>query len=165
MSVPEPAFDELYREVVVDHYRRPRNRGELSDATHRLEGVNPVCGDAIELDVKLVGGVLAEMAFRGQGCAISQASTSMMTERLTGRSLTEAGGVLSQVRAMLVEGAEPDERELGDLAALQGVAKLPVRVKCAMLSWNVLEKGLGIRESHSTIHDSDRGGSNEEAKP
>jgi nitrogen fixation NifU-like protein len=162
MSVPEPAFDELYREVVVDHYRRPRHRGEVTDATHRLEGVNPVCGDAVELDVKLVGDVLAEMAFRGQGCAISQASTSMMTERLKGRSLAEAGGVLSQVRAMLVEGAEPDERGLGDLAALQGVAKLPARVKCAMLGWNVLEKGLGIHDSRFTIHDSGSTGPSEE---
>jgi nitrogen fixation NifU-like protein len=162
MTVPEPAFDELYREVVVDHYRRPRNRGAVVDATHRLEGVNPVCGDAVELDVKLVGDVLADMAFRGEGCAISQASASMMTERLKGRDLGEAGGVLARVRAMLVEGAAPDERELGDLAALQGVAKLPVRVKCAMLSWNVLEKGLPIHESRFTIHDSG-GGSNEEA--
>ncbi|MGH2609167.1 MAG: Fe-S cluster assembly sulfur transfer protein SufU [Tepidiformaceae bacterium] len=145
MSVPEPAFDELYREMVVDHYRRPRNHGALAEATHRLEGVNPVCGDSVELDVKVVGEVLAELMFRGQGCAISQASASMMTERLKGRSLEEAGGVLAQVRAMLVDGFEPNERELGDLAALQGVSKLPVRVKCAMLGWNVLEKGLGIR--------------------
>jgi nitrogen fixation NifU-like protein len=154
MTVPEPAFDELYREVVVDHYRRPRNHGVLGEATHRLEGVNPVCGDSIELDVKLVGDALEELMFRGQGCAISQASASMMTERLKGRDMEEAGSVLAQVRAMLVDGLEPSERELGDLAALQGVSKLPVRVKCAMLGWNVLEKGLGIHDSRLTIHDS-----------
>lgn len=144
MSVSESAFDELYRELLIDHYRKPRNHGALPDATHHLEGLNPVCGDAIELDVKLAGGTLEEMAFRGQGCSISQASASMMTERLKGKDLGEAARVLGLVRAMLVNGQQPDERELGDLAALQGVAKLPVRVKCAMLSWNVLEKGLSI---------------------
>ncbi len=164
MTVPEPQFDELYREMVVDHYRRPRNHGVLGEATHRLEGVNPVCGDTVELDVKLVRGVLEELMFRGQGCAISQASTSMMTERLKGQNLEEAGSVLAQVRAMLVDGLEPSERELGDLAALQGVSKLPVRVKCAMLSWNVLEKGLPIQDSGLTIHDSNDERSNEEVQ-
>jgi nitrogen fixation NifU-like protein len=91
MTVPEPAFEELYRELVVDHYRRPRNHGVLGQARARLEGENPLCGDSIELHVMLVGGVLAELMFRGQGCAISQASASMMTERLKGRSLEEAG--------------------------------------------------------------------------
>ena len=147
VSKPEPVFDELYRELLIDHFRRPRNHGAVADATHRLEGVNPVCGDSIELDVKLEGERLEEMAFRGEGCSISQASASMMTERLKGRNLREAGRVLGLMRAMLVEGQEPDERELGDLAALQGVAKLPVRVKCAMLGWNVLEKGIPIHDS------------------
>lgn len=164
MTVPEPVFEELYRELVVDHYRRPRNHGVLGEATHRLEGVNPVCGDSVELDVRLVGDVLEELMFRGQGCAISQASASMMTERLQGRSLDEAGGVLAQVRSMLVDGFEPNERELGDLAALQGVAKLPVRVKCAMLGWNVLEKGLPIQDSGFTIQDSGDAGSTEEVQ-
>ena len=151
MSVPEPAFDELYRELLIDHFRRPRNQGAVSDATHHLQGLNPVCGDEIELDVRLSGETLAEMAFRGQGCSISQASASMMTERLKGKDLGEAGRVLRLMRAMLVEGQEPDERELGDLASLQGVAKLPVRVKCAMLGWNVLEKGLSISDSLQSI--------------
>ena len=147
MAMPESLFDELYREMLIDHYRKPRNHGALADATHHLEGVNPVCGDAIELDVNLAGDVLAEMAFRGQGCSISQASTSMMTERLTGRTLMEARHVLNRVRGMLTAGEEPDEDDLGDLAALQGVAKLPVRVKCAMLGWNVLEKGVLIHDA------------------
>jgi nitrogen fixation NifU-like protein len=142
MSLPDSAFDELYREVLIDHYRKPRNQGELPGATHHLEGVNPVCGDAIELDVKLEGDELEDLRFRGQGCAISQASASMLTERLKGKRLPEARRVLDEVRAMLTHAAEPDERDLGDLAALQGVAKLPVRVKCAMLSWNVLERGV-----------------------
>ncbi len=160
----EPAFDELYRELLIDHFRRPRNHGAVADATHRLEGLNPVCGDAIELDVKLVGDTLQELAFRGQGCSISQASASMMTERLKGKDLQEAARVLGLVRAMLVEGQEPDEREVGDLAALQGVAKLPVRVKCAMLSWNVLEKGIPIHDSQFTIHDSGDNHANQEAR-
>jgi nitrogen fixation NifU-like protein len=145
VAIPEPLFDELYREVLIDHFRRPRNRGKLEEATHHLEGVNPVCGDAVELDVQLEDGRIEDLAFEGQGCSISQASVSMMTERLKGRDLDEAERVLHEVRAMLTEGAEPDEDELGDLAALQGVSKLPVRVKCAMLGWNVLEKGLGLK--------------------
>lgn len=137
----EPQFDDFYREIILDHYRKPRNRGELADATYRLEGVNPVCGDEIHLDLVLDGTTIENLAFWGQGCSISQSSASMLTDRLKGRTVEEAGRVLGKVRAMLVDGALPDS-ELGDLQALEGVAKLPVRVKCALLSWNVLQDGL-----------------------
>ena len=134
-------FDDLYRELILDHYKKPRNHGAIPDAPIHVEGVNPVCGDEIHLDLDVNGGVIDEIGFWGQGCSISQSSASMMTERLKGRPAEEAGRVMGQVRAMLVDGALPD-RELGDLEALEGVAKLPVRVKCALLCWNVLEQGL-----------------------
>jgi len=141
VTMPEPQFDDLYRELILDHYRRPRNRGETPDAPIRVEGMNPVCGDEIHVDLNVFGDRIEDISFFGNGCAISQSSASMMTERVKGRSRDEAERVSAKVRAMLVDGALPDS-ELGDLEALEGVAKLPVRVKCALLCWNVLEQGL-----------------------
>lgn len=137
----EPPFDDLYRELILDHYRRPRNHGPLAAPTVQAEGVNPVCGDEIHLDLAIDDGVIADLGFWGQGCSISQSSASMLTERLKGRPLAEAEEVAGKVRSMLVEGASPDP-SLGDLEALEGVAKLPVRVKCALLAWNVLLEAL-----------------------
>lgn len=141
MAIAEPQFDDLYREVIIDHFRKPRNRGTLPAPSQHAEGMNPVCGDEIALDLDVSGGTIAALAFTGQGCSISQSSASMMTDRIKGRPAEEAKRVMGQVRAMLIDGALPD-RELGDLEALEGVAKLPVRVKCALLCWNVLEQGL-----------------------
>lgn len=141
VPIPEPQFDDLFREIILDHYRKPRNRGELPGATYRLEGVNPVCGDEIHLDLEIGDDVLRDVKFDGQGCSISQSSASMMTDRIRGRSLDEAEDVLQKFKAMMVDGAVPD-RDLGDLEALEGVAKFPVRVKCALLAWNVLQQGL-----------------------
>ncbi|MGE3076307.1 MAG: Fe-S cluster assembly sulfur transfer protein SufU [Dehalococcoidia bacterium] len=135
------SLDSLYRELILDHYKRPRNHGAIPSATVHVEGVNPVCGDEIHLDLGVENDVIEEIGFWGGGCSISQASASMMTDRLKGRSTDEAKRILSEVRAMLVDGAPPC-RELGDLEALEGVAKLPVRVKCALLCWNVLDQGL-----------------------
>ncbi len=143
-------LDDLYREVILDHARRPRNRGALAEATQRVAGLNPVCGDEIELDLIIHGGTVGDVAFRGQGCSISQASCSMLTERVKGLSVAEAGRVADDVRTLLT-GMGPSGREvsrldglgdLGDLELLAGVAKFPVRVKCALLCWNVLEEGL-----------------------
>lgn len=134
-------FDDLYRELILDHYRRPRNHGELPGAPIRVEGMNPVCGDEIHLDMRVDHDEIGDISFWGQGCSISQSSASMLTERLKGRPVEEAKRVTGKVRAMLIDGALPDS-ELGDLEALEGVAKLPVRVKCALLCWNVLEQGL-----------------------
>ncbi len=141
MPLPEPQFDDIYREVILDHYRRPRNRGSLAVATQRVDGVNPICGDEIHLDLDIAGSTIKDIAFTGLGCSISQASASMLTDRLKGRSLAEAGDVIGHFRAMMIDGAPPSS-ELGDLESLEGVAKLPVRVKCALLSWNVLQEGL-----------------------
>jgi nitrogen fixation NifU-like protein len=140
VPVPEPQFDDLYRDLILDHYRRPRNHGTIPGAK-RAEGLNPACGDEVRLDVVLRDGAIDDIAFGGQGCSISQCSASMLTERLKGCSVEEALRVSALFRGMLTAGAEP-ARELGDLEALQGVAKFPVRVKCAMLSWNVLEDAL-----------------------
>ncbi|HQW51541.1 MAG TPA: SUF system NifU family Fe-S cluster assembly protein [Tepidiformaceae bacterium] len=141
MAAPEPQFDDLYREIILDHYRRPRNRGELAEPTQRVEGVNPVCGDEIHLDLDIEDGTIRDLSFWGSGCSISQSSASMLTDRLKGCPVEEAERVMQKVRAMLMEGADPDA-EIGDLEALEGVAKLPVRVKCALLSWNVLQEGI-----------------------
>lgn len=141
MTLPEPQFDDLYRELILDHYRRPRNRGSLAVATRTAEGVNPVCGDEIQLDLLLNEDVIEDIAFSGQGCSISQSSASMLTDRIKGRTTAEANQVMGEVRAMLMDGAEPSP-DLGDLEALEGVARLPVRVKCALLCWNVLQQGL-----------------------
>jgi nitrogen fixation NifU-like protein len=134
-------FDDLYRELILDHYRRPRNHGETPEAPIRVEGVNPVCGDEIHLDLALSSGVVSTVSFWGVGCSISQSSASMLTEQIKGQPIAEAQRLAGKVRAMLIDGALPDA-EMGDLAALEGVAKLPVRVKCALLCWNVLDQGL-----------------------
>lgn len=141
MPAPEPQFDEIYREVILDHFRRPRNRGSLPGAPVHVEGLNPTCGDEVRLDIDIDDGRLADVRFDGAGCSISIASASMLTDRLKGATLDESEAVASAFKAMLLENAQPAP-ELGDLEALQGVAKFPVRIKCAILSWNVLQEGL-----------------------
>ncbi len=141
MTAPEPQFDELYRDIIVDHYRRPRNHGHLVAPTQQAEGVNPVCGDEVRMDVSIHDSLIDDIAFEGQGCAISQSSASMLTERVQGHSVDETRDVIGKFRAMMVDGAAPDSA-LGDLVALEGVARLPVRVKCALLAWNVLQEAL-----------------------
>lgn len=141
MAMPEPPFDDLYREVILDHAKKPRNRGRLADRTQHAEGMNPVCGDEIALDLRMEGNRIADIAFEGQGCSISQSSASMLTERLKGTTIDEAERVAASFKAMLLGGAPPGP-ELGDLEALHGVAKFAVRVKCALLCWNVLQEGL-----------------------
>lgn len=137
----EPLLEDLARETILDHYRRPRRRGELPGASVHVEGVNPVCGDEITLDLAFEGDRLKDLRFGGQGCSISQASASMMAERVAGADLEEVRRVHQAFRGMLVDGAPPPS-DLGDLESLAGVANYPVRVKCALLCWNVLQQGL-----------------------
>jgi nitrogen fixation NifU-like protein len=139
-SIPEPQLDELYRELILDHYRHPHYKGKLEGATH-AEGYNPLCGDEIEIDVALDGGRIKAVAFLGRGCSISQASASMMTDAVTGLAVEDASRIGDEFRAMMTDEATPAE-ELGDLEAFQGVARFPVRVKCATLAWRVLEDAL-----------------------
>jgi nitrogen fixation protein NifU and related proteins len=137
-------LDDLYKDIILDHYRRPRNRVRLEAADAEAEGFNPVCGDEIAVQLALAGDRIERVAFTGKGCSISQASASLMTEVLAGKAAADAERVRSEFEAMLVEGAEPAE-ELGDLEALQGVAKFHVRVKCALLAWKVLAEALAAR--------------------
>ena len=141
MTQPAPPLDELYRDVILDHYRNPRHRGSLADPSGHFEGLNPVCGDEVTMDLRIEAGRIGGIGVGGVGCSISQASASMLADRLQGRTVDEARSVIAKVRAMMLNGEEPSA-DLGDLEALAGVAKFPVRVKCALLSWNVLEQGL-----------------------
>lgn len=135
------ALDDLYREVILDHYSHPRNKGELPDPDIKVDGTNPLCGDELSIFVQLDGERVADVRFVGRGCSISQASASMMTEQIKGKTLDEARALAARFKGMM-QGAAVSEDELGELAALQGVRKFPVRVKCATLSWVALEQGV-----------------------
>lgn len=145
------ALEELYREVILDHYRNPRNRGHLVSPDATAQGVNPLCGDEINIELKFSDGVVSEVAVEGQGCSISQSSASMMTEAIKGKSRDNVEQLISKFRTMmsLDDGDDPGldpERPgsvLGDIEALQGVRKYPVRIKCASLGWNTLLEALG----------------------
>lgn len=131
---------DLYTQVIMDHYQRPRNKGELEGADIKVHLNNPLCGDEITVYAALKDGKIDDLKFSGRGCSISQASASMMTVCLKGKSLKEAGADISSFKAMLrSEGGMEDP---GDLAALEGVKKYPARVKCATLAWVALEQGL-----------------------
>jgi nitrogen fixation NifU-like protein len=141
---------DLYQEIILDHNKRPRNFRELSGCTCQAEGLNPLCGDEVKVFVQVEDGKLSDVAFQGQGCAISRASASMMTGKTKGKTEEEARELGGRVRDMLV-GPEVDApRELGDLAALSGVRKFPARIKCAMLPWHTLEAALSGRVKVST---------------
>jgi nitrogen fixation NifU-like protein len=154
-----PGLEDLYREIILDHYRNPRNRGELpTPPAHAETGFNPLCGDEITLYVQLDGDQLTDVKLTGQGCSISQSSASMMSTAVKGKSVTEARAVIRTFKAMMsihehrLDGDDGDgdgpsedrapEVPLGDLEALQGVVKFPVRIKCATLSWNTLAQAL-----------------------
>ncbi len=141
MPATEPLFDDLYRETLLEHYRAPRNRGHLESPTHHAEGLNPVCGDEIRLDLRMNGDLVAAIAFDGQGCSISQATASMMSVEVLDRPVAHARDIQQAFEAMLTANAEPSAI-LGDLEALQGVSKFPVRIKCALLPWKVLAESL-----------------------
>ena len=141
-QLPEPELDDLYRELILDHYRHSRNKGSLDHATSRSEGYNPLCGDEIEIEVEMDDGVIEDVAFRGRGCSISQASGSMLTSAVKGRSRAEALRIIEAFQRMMTEPDEEPGEDIGDLEAFQGVAKFPVRVKCATLASHVLEESL-----------------------
>ena len=163
-----PGLEDLYREIILDHYRSPRNKGELeTPPAHRVEGFNPLCGDEIIVYVDVDDGVVKDIRIGGQGCSISQSSASMMSAAVKGRTLAEVRDLTKAFKAMMSiheqsldgegEGHEeegdsgldpsevadaPDAVKLGDLEALRGVVKFPVRIKCATLSWNTLAQGI-----------------------
>jgi nitrogen fixation protein NifU and related proteins len=161
-------LEDLYREIILDHYRSPRNRGELEvPPAHRIEGFNPLCGDEVVVYLEVDDGSVSDIRISGQGCSISQSSASLMSAAVKGRPLSEVRSLIRTFKAMMsiheaklgdgeAAEAEPvstngsrseepfavDPESLGELAALQGVVKFPVRIKCATLSWNALAQGL-----------------------
>ncbi len=150
-------LEDLYREIILDHYRSPRNRGELAvPPAHKTEGFNPLCGDEVAIFLEVdSSGTVSEIKISGQGCSISQASTSMMSDAVKGKTVTEARKLIRAFKALMsiheskLEGeadgsdlaADLEGISLGDLEALQGVVKFPVRIKCATLAWNTLQQG------------------------
>ena len=138
------SLNTLYREVIIDHYRKPRNKGGLEGATHAITMNNPLCGDVIELLLRVEGGQIAEARLLGRGCSISLASVSMLTGRIAGKTLDEAVE-LSGKFTRLLHGDDSllADADLGDLRTLAGVSKFPVRIKCALLGWNCLEELAG----------------------
>ncbi|MDH4170390.1 MAG: SUF system NifU family Fe-S cluster assembly protein [Acidimicrobiia bacterium] len=151
-----PGLEDLYREIILDHYRNPRNRGELpSPPARRAEGFNPLCGDEIVVYVDVADDTIADVKIGGQGCSISQSSASMMSAAILGKPVAEAREIIRAFKAMMSiheheldgdevepEPAPPPDVALGDLEALRGVVKFPVRIKCATLGWNTLEQAI-----------------------
>ncbi|HEX2235285.1 MAG TPA: SUF system NifU family Fe-S cluster assembly protein [Actinomycetota bacterium] len=136
------SLEELYKEVILDHYRAPRNKGRLDPHDVALERNNPLCGDEIELFLRFEGDTLEGVAFEGKGCSISLASASMMTEKVKGIPSKDAAGLAEHIKRMLAGEEEGDAEALGDLVSLKGVVKYPVRIKCALLGWNTLLEAL-----------------------
>jgi nitrogen fixation NifU-like protein len=134
---------ELYRDVILDHNRHPRNFGVVEQATAHIEGFNPLCGDRLSLTLKLSDDRIADIRFEGQGCAISTASASLMTEAVKGRTRAEAMVIFERIHRLLTDDSAPvDDEHLGKLAALSGVREFPARVKCASLCWHTLASAL-----------------------
>ena len=136
------ALDDMYKEVILDHYKNPRNKRDLPGAELSCTRNNPLCGDEITVLVREDGDTLAEVTFQGAGCSISQSSASMMTEAVTGKKVDEAKALAGDFRGMMAGEVEPDEDGFGDLIALKGVVKYPIRIKCAVLAWDVLQEAL-----------------------
>jgi nitrogen fixation protein NifU and related proteins len=136
------SLEELYKEVILDHYRTPRNKGRLDPHDVMLERNNPLCGDELELYLKFEGDDLQGISFQGKGCSISMASASMMTEKVAGLGAKDAAALAESIKRMMAGEEEGDPDELGDLVSLKGVVKYPVRIKCALLGWNTLLEAL-----------------------
>jgi nitrogen fixation NifU-like protein len=144
------ALEDLYREVILDHYRNPRNKGHIDSPDATAHGVNPLCGDEVTIDLTFNGDTVTEVAVESQGCSISQSSTSMMTEAIKGKTRSEIESLTNKFKSMMsIEddtdlGLDPERpgSVLGDIEALQGVRQYPVRIKCANLGWTVLADAL-----------------------
>ncbi len=150
MNEANGELEELYQQVILDHSKRPRNFGELSDAIH-VHGDNPSCGDEIQLDVKFApDGAVQDVKFKGSGCAICIASTSLMTTKIKGKPRAEAERLAHNFHTLVTSETEPDTKGLGDAVLLKGVRKFPQRVKCATLGWRAFEQALGEGGNVST---------------
>ena len=147
-----PGLEDLYREIILDHHRNPRNRGELAPPASHAVGHNPLCGDEIDVYLDVTDGVVSDVKVGGQGCSISQSSASMMSQAVKGKPVDEVRALVRRFKGMMSipdedgNPIEPDPSvKLGDLDALQGVVKFPVRIKCATLAWNTLLEALEQR--------------------
>ena len=148
MSQPRTSAEvgALYQEMILDHYRRPRNKGTLEKADASVEMKNPLCGDEITLQVAFNADGVDDLRFSGRGCSISQASASMMTQLVKGKSSEEIGAIRKQFRDLMLGSASvADDSQLGSLRALSGVARFPARIRCALLAWNALDSALAER--------------------
>lgn len=137
-------LDNLYRQVIMDHYKNPRNKGSLDEGNLTVDMNNPTCGDRIHLTLKVEDGIVTDVKFDGEGCSISMSSASMMTQAIKGKDV-EAAIKLSHIFSDMMQGKEveiDDDLDLGDIESLQGVSKFPARIKCATLAWKAMEKGL-----------------------
>jgi len=147
--------DDLYREIILDHYRNPRRKRAVEPADMTVEASNPLCGDEVTLTLRVKDGAVEDLGFTGRGCSISQASASMMCEEVAGRSREEAAALGHRFKDMLT--ANGVAEDLGDLEALQGVRQYPVRIKCAVLPWNALLRGLegtaGDDDQETHVHE------------
>ena len=141
-GAPEPSLDALYRDVILEHYRDPHGRPPLSEVTASAEGMNPVCGDELDLALRVEDGRVTGVQVDGRGCAISVASGSILFDLIEGQTVEDARRVLAAVRAVLHGGELPLDLDLGDFEALEGVKHYPVRIKCALLPWTTLEEAL-----------------------
>jgi nitrogen fixation NifU-like protein len=136
---------ELYQEVILDHNKSPRNKGEMPEATNEADGYNPLCGDQIHLYLEIEDGIVKDVKFTGNGCAISTASASLMTEAVKGKPVEEVERLFEKFHTLVTEGADadaPDDEDLDSLMALSGVKEFPVRVKCATLAWHTLNEAI-----------------------
>jgi len=138
-------LDDLYQEIILDHYRRPHHQGVLENPTLAVDQHNPLCGDQLHVTVCIVDDRITEIAHSGDGCSISQASASMMSDAVVGHTTDEALATIEHFRQVMHRAVDADEEQLGDAIALEGVAKYPVRIKCALLSWMALKDGLITR--------------------
>ncbi|MDB4886851.1 MAG: putative iron-sulfur cluster assembly protein [Gemmatimonadetes bacterium] len=138
-------LQDLYQSIILDHNRRPRNYGALDEATSRAEGRNPLCGDEVAVELKVEHDAIADVRFTASGCAVSRAAASIMTQAVKGKSVTEAGHLFSQFHDLVTGKLKPtpdEARKLGEMAAFSGVARFPVRVKCASMPWHTLQAAL-----------------------
>lgn len=133
-------LDSLYREVILDHFQNPRHHGTLAHPSVSVDGKNPLCGDEITLQLIVDGDVIREVAWSGKGCAISQASVSVLTENVVGKTISEARGMIENVKGVMKGAVDAESLDMGDLEALAGVRQFPVRIKCALLGWTTLDE-------------------------
>ena len=150
MALPTVQLDEIYRDVVLDHYKSPRGRNSLENADTTAEGFNPLCGDEVIIELSFDGDRIADVSVQGRGCSISVASGSMLAELLPGKTRKEAETILKAFKAMMHGEPLPEGLDVGDLDALTGVQKFPVRIKCALLAWTTLEDAMSDQTSSDT---------------